>query len=82
MLTRDSIIEYLNEVTIAPITRTIRNIPTEVFLTMEDGMPQDCVINLDHIQTVLKSNIGSLITFLSHDKIDQLKVALLFALGF
>jgi len=38
ILTRDSILEYLGEVTIAPITSTIRDIPSEVLLTREDGM--------------------------------------------
>ncbi len=36
ILTRNSVLEYLNEVTVAPITRTVRNIPSEVFLAKED----------------------------------------------
>jgi mRNA interferase MazF len=79
VLTRDSIIPYLNEVSIAPITRTVRNIPTEVTLGHEQGMKSECVINLDHIQTVAKSNIGSLITVLNRSKLHQIKEALLFA---
>lgn len=39
LLTRDSVLEYLGEVTIAPITTTIRDIRSEVLLTPEDGMP-------------------------------------------
>ena len=80
ILTRDSILEYLGEVTVAPITSTIRNIPSEVFLTKEDGMKKDCVINVDHIQTVSKGKIGSLITTLSFDKLKQVKKAIYFAL--
>lgn len=82
ILTRDSIIEYLNEVTIVPITTTVRNIPTEVFLSKEDRMKNDCAINLDHIQTVSKSKIGSLIAELDFKKIEEVKTALMFALGF
>ena len=82
ILTRNSIIEYLNEVTIAPITSTIRDIPTEVYLSEEYGMQKECVINLDHIQTVAKSKIGSLITKLSEEKMKEVKAALLFAFGF
>ena len=59
VLTRDSILEYLGEVTVAPITTTVRNIPSEVFLSTQDGMIRDCAVNLDHIQTVSKSKIGS-----------------------
>jgi len=82
ILTRDSALEFLGEVTVAPITSTIRDIPTEVLLTKEDGMPKDCVVNLDHIQTVSKGKIGPLITMLSPMKMPELKSALLFACGF
>jgi mRNA interferase MazF len=81
ILTRDSIIDYLGEVTIAPITSSIRDIPSEVFLDKKDGMPIDCAINCDHIQTVSKNKIGSLITKLSVDKIEDLKKAIFFALS-
>jgi len=82
VLTRDSALEFLGEVTVAPITSTIRDIPTEVLLTREDGMPRDCAVNLDHIQTVSKGKIGPLITTLSSEKMSELRSALLFALGF
>jgi mRNA interferase MazF len=82
ILTRDSALELLGEVTVAPITSTIRDIPTEVLLTKEDGMPRDCALNLDHIQTVSKGKIGPLITTLSSIKMLELRSALLFALGF
>ena len=82
VLTRDSALEFLGEVTVAPITSTIRDIPTEVLLTKEDGMPRDCAANLDHIQTVSKGKIGPLITTLSSEKMSELRSALLFALGF
>ena len=82
ILTRNSIIEFLGEVTVAPITSVVRNIPSEVFLSINDGMPKDCTINLDHIQTVSKSKIGSLIITLSSGKMLELRCAILFALGF
>ena len=82
ILTRNSIIEFLEEVTVAPITSIIRNIPSEVFLSINNGMPKNCVINLDHMQTVSKSKIGSLITTLSSEKMSELRSAILFALGF
>jgi mRNA interferase MazF len=82
ILTRDSALDFLGEVTVAPITSTIRDIPTEVLLTKDDGMPKDCVVNLDHVQTVSKGKIGPLITTLSSTKMSELRSALLFALGF
>jgi mRNA interferase MazF len=80
ILTRDSILEYLGEVTVAPITSTIRDIPSEVFLSQQDGMPRNCAINCDHIQTVSKGKIGGLITTLSNDKLDKVRGAITFAL--
>ena len=80
ILTRDSILEYLGEVTIAPITSTIRDIPSEVFLSTHNGVQNDCAINCDHIQTVSKGKIGSLITTLTLDKLTQVSNAICFAL--
>ncbi len=79
ILTRNSIIDHLNEVTIAPITSTIRDIPTEILLTKADGLKNDCAINFDHIQTVSKNKIGSVITNLSDAKQEQIKNAVMFA---
>lgn len=81
ILTRDSILEYLGEVTVAPITSIVRDMPSEVFLTKHDGMPKDCAINLDHIQTVSKEKIGSLITTISLDKLKRVRDATAFALN-
>ncbi|MFH2067030.1 MAG: type II toxin-antitoxin system PemK/MazF family toxin [Pseudomonadota bacterium] len=68
------------EVTIAPITSTVRDIPSEVFLSKADGMPHDCAVNCDHLQTVPKRKIGSLITILSQSKMDDVGQAIRFAL--
>jgi mRNA interferase MazF len=80
VLTRDSVLEYLGEVTIAPITTTVRKIPSEVFLSKADGMPQDCAVNCDHLQTVSKEKIGSLITSLPLAKMVDVGRAIGFAL--
>ena len=82
ILTRASVIEYLGERTAAPVTSTIRDIPSEVVLSPHDGMPRECAINLDHVQTVAKGRIGALITTLSFENMTELRHALLFALGF
>lgn len=81
ILTRDSILEYLGEVTVAPITSTVRDIPSEIFLSREDGMRKGCAINCDHIQTVSKGKIGALITRLSHEKLEGVRNAIVFALN-
>jgi len=82
ILTRNTALDFLGEVTVAPVTSTIRDIPSEVLLGREDGMPRECAVNLDHIQTVSKGRVGSLITTLRTDKMQEIRNSLLFALGF
>lgn len=81
ILTRDSVIPFLHEVTIAPITSTIRGIASEIRLTVADGMPHECAVNFHHLQTVPKTKIGRLITTLSTEKLREVGPALCFALG-
>ncbi len=81
ILARDSVLEYLGEVTVAPITTTVREIPSEVFLSQSDGMPRDCAVNCDHLQTVAKGRIGALITSLPADKMAAVGRAIAFALN-
>lgn len=81
ILTRDSILEYLGEVTVAPVTSTIRDIPSEVALSKDDGMPRPCAVNCDHIQTVAKGRLGSRITTLSEDKMSDVAKSIGFTLN-
>lgn len=81
VLTRDSAITVLNSVTIAPITSTIRSIPTEVVLTEEDGLPHTCAANFDSLQTVPEGQIGERITRLSRRRMQEAAAAVSFALA-
>ena len=80
ILTRDSVIEYLGEVTVAPITSTVRDIPSEVALSRADGVRRDCAINCDHLQTISKKKIGSLVATLPPAKLAAVGRAVRFAL--
>ncbi|HJR08245.1 MAG TPA: type II toxin-antitoxin system PemK/MazF family toxin [Pyrinomonadaceae bacterium] len=83
ILTRNSIIPFLQSVTVAPLTSTIRGIPSEVILTpTEDGVAADCVVNADNLQTIQKSNLGGYITHLSLERMREVRAAIEFALGF
>ena len=82
ILTRSSALEFLGEVTVAPVTSTIREIPSEVRLTPDDGMPRNCAVNLDHVQTVTRAKLGPLIATVTPGKMSEVRAALLFALGF
>ena len=81
ILTRDSMIEYLGEVTVAPVTSAIRDIPSEVLLTRADGLPKECAVNCDHLQTVSRGRIGALICALSPPRMCEVRGAIAFALA-
>ena len=82
VLTRNSAIPYLTSLTVAPITSTIRNVPSEVLLTpAEDGLLQECVVNAHNLQTVHKDRIGELLTQLSIERLREVRSAIEFALG-
>ncbi len=82
ILTRDSVLEYLGETTVAPITRKVRGIPSEIVLGPDDGLPEECAANLDHVQTVARGRLGGLVATLSARRMVEVREALLFALGF
>jgi len=82
VLTRESAISVLNSVTIAPITSTIRSIPTELLLTEQDGVAHTCAANFDNLQTVPKSSIGDCITRLTSRRMKEAAAAVSFAVGF
>lgn len=83
ILTRNSAIPFLTGITVAPLTTTVRGIPSEVLLTpAEDGVPADCAVNVDNIQTVQKAGLGTYLTHLSLERMREVRVAVEFALGF
>lgn len=55
IVTRTEAIPVLTWILVAPVTRTIRGIPTEVKLDIDDGMPVLCVAAFDNIQPIRKS---------------------------
>jgi mRNA interferase MazF len=76
ILTRDEAIPILTRLLIVPATTTIRGIPTEVELTVDDGMPKACVLSLDNIRVVSKSRLIAPIASLSPIRMQQICAAL------
>jgi mRNA interferase MazF len=81
ILTRASATDYLSRLTIAPITSTIRGVPSEVALGPEDGMKHPCAVNLHNVVTVGKDAIGRRIAQLGTARMHEVCRALAFALG-
>lgn len=57
IMTRDAAIPVLNAVLAAPVSRTVRRIPTELRLGPEDGMPEECAASLDNLCVVTKAHL-------------------------
>lgn len=55
VMTRTAAIPVLHSVLAAPVTRTIRDIPTELRLGTTDGMPTECVVSFDNLRVVAKA---------------------------
>ena len=81
VLTRNSAIEYLSTVTVAPITSTIRGVPSEVVLTEDDGMKAPCAVNLHNAVTISQRRLGRRLAQLSPSRMSEMCAALRFSLG-
>ena len=81
VLTRDGALDYLSRVTVAPITSSVRAVPSEVMLTTADGMKSTCAINLYNVVTVPKEHLGRRVAVLGPARLHEICTALNFALG-
>lgn len=81
VLTRNSAVGYLSTVTVAPISSTIRGVPSEVVLNEEDGMKAPCAVNLHHAVTVSQQRLGKRVAQLSSVRMSEICAALRFSLG-
>jgi len=82
ILTRDEVLDYLNEIIVVPVTRTIRGLATEVLLTPDDGMPVISALNFDHVALAQHQRIGAVICSLPEERWSEVQRALLTACGF
>jgi mRNA interferase MazF len=81
VLTRNEAIPAMRDVTVAYLTRTIRDIPTEVRLGTEDGLPAECVISLDNLRAISRGRLTAPITSLSGPRMHEVCKALAIATG-
>ena len=56
ILTRNDVMDRLNQIIVVPATRTIRGLTTEVVLTVDEGMPAACALNFDRVAGATESN--------------------------
>lgn len=81
LLSRDEAYLVRRLVTVAPVTTKVRDIPVEVLLGPEDGLPKPCAANLDSLTTIPKATLERRIARLAPEKLEAAEEALRFALG-
>lgn len=81
VLTRDSALGYLSTATVAPITSSIRGVPSEVKLDAVDGLKGPCAVNLHNPVTVSQQRLGKRLAHLAPLRMREVCAALRFSLG-
>jgi mRNA interferase MazF len=82
VLTRQDMIGRLHTVTVAPITSTIRGVPSEVAIGAESGLKKASAINLHNVATVPLDGLRTFVGALPGPTMTKVRDALLFSLGF
>jgi mRNA interferase MazF len=59
IVTRSDVIGLLDGIVVAPITRTVRGIPTEIPLGEDEGLPAQCAASFDNLQRIRRSSLRS-----------------------
>ena len=82
LLSREGAYDILTQVSVAPLTSSIRLIPSTVLLDPRaDSVPRQSVVNLDGILTISTQQIHEFIVHLRPEKMHEVEQAIHFALG-
>jgi mRNA interferase MazF len=81
VLSRDRAIGVMERVLVAPLTTTVRGVPTEVSLGRRDGLPTACVASLDDMAPLAKDYLVECITSLAADRMEEIGLAVRRATG-
>lgn len=81
VLTRDPVADRIGAVVVAALTRTVRGLASELDLTRADGLPSDCLVNLDNVHTLRRESFRRLVATLSAARMQQVCRALAAATG-
>jgi len=81
LLSRHAAYTVRRSVTVAPITTKVRNIPVEVPVGVDEGLPRPSVVNTDDVATIPAHSLGRRVGQLSSEKMQQVEDALGVALS-
>lgn len=80
LLSRSNAANYLNKLIVAEVTSTIRDIPQEILIGENEGLPKPSVVNFDNVHVVAKKLIGERLGLLAPSRELEVKRALGYAL--
>lgn len=80
VLTRDAVVNSIESIVVALVTRTIRNLPSEVILSKQEGLPVRSVASMDNLMTVPRTRLSRLMGSCAATKIAEIDAAVRFAL--
>ena len=81
VLSREEAIAVLHTVIVAPVTSTIRGLPSEAVVGIEHGLKHNCAVNLDHVQTVEQARLSRYVGRVGSVKMRSICRALAVATG-
>lgn len=76
VVTRSEAVSVLNRVVVAPLTRTVRGIPTEIPFGRSEGLPDDCAASFDNLQPIGRRLLTARITTLDATRRSEICAAL------
>lgn len=76
IVTRSEAVPVLTWIVVAPITRTVRRIPTEVLLGHAHGLALECTVAFDNLQPIRRSFLTDRVGELGVDQHDEICRAL------
>jgi len=59
VVTRSDVVGLLDSIVVAPVTRTVRGIPTEIPLGDDEGLAVKCAASFDNLQRIRRSALTS-----------------------
>jgi mRNA interferase MazF len=80
ILTRDTVLHSIGSIVVTLVTRTVRELRTEVTLGRRQGLPVHCVANLDNILTVPRQRLARRMGACDTPKVEELNEAIKVAL--
>lgn len=76
VVTRTDAVAVLTWIIVAPVTRTIRQIPTEVLLGNSHGLDVECVASFDNLQPIRRAFLTARVGELGLEQLDEICRAL------